>query len=286
VLLRANPLEDIANASQVQAVVVRGVFHDRATLDKMLTAVRDYVASTTPAPGAADGIDMNLPGELVARGRYVMKFNGQFEAGSEDFVITRDKAGFHVRVHSQPQGGFQAPAVVDYHVDSDCKFINAEWKQLTAKPIHAKYELIGATLTATAMQDNAALPPQEFTMPEGGVVTAPVSACDFALYRGLGLKVAETRECQAVGFGFPSWQVAAVPMTFTRKADEELAKPDGTKVTARRFATTATIEGMGEIGGEVWTDENGVMLKNVLNAPFGSIETTLVEAKQPDGAGQ
>ena len=183
VLLRANPLDDIANASKVQAVVVRGAYHDRATLDKMLDAVREYVASTTPAK--TEGVDMNLPGELVVRGRYAMKFNGQFEAGVEDFVVTRDKAGFHLRVHSQPKGGFQSPAVIDYHVDPNFKFVNAEWKQLTAKPTHATYALKDGTLTATAKAGAAALPPQEFTVPDRALITAPVNACDFALYRGL-----------------------------------------------------------------------------------------------------
>ncbi len=279
VLLRSNPFDNIANASKVQAVVVRGAYHDRATLDKMLAAVREYVASTTPAQ--AEGVDMNLPGELVVRGRYGMKFNGQFDAGMEDFVITRDKAGFHLRVHSQPQGGFQSPAVVDYHVDPNFKFVNAEWKQLTAKPTHATYALKDGTLTATAKEGDAALPPQEFAVPDRALITAPVSACDFALYRGLGLKVDETRECQAVGFGYPGWQVAAVPMTITRKADDEaFVLPDGTKITARRFATKTTVEGMGDMLGDVWTDEDGVMLRSVLKAQFGSIETTLIEQKR------
>ena len=67
-------------------------------------------------------------------------------------------------------------------------------------------------------------------------------------------------------------------MTITRKADDEaFALPDGTKITARRFATKTTVEGMGDMLGEVWTDEDGVMLKSVLRAQFGSIETTLIE---------
>jgi hypothetical protein len=104
-----------------------------------------------------------------------------------------------------------------------------------------------------------------------------VSACDFALYRALALEVGEARDIQAIGFGFPSWQVAAAPMTITRKVDETTTLADGTKITARRYATKMTLEGMGDMLGEVWTDERGVLVKSVLTAPFGSIQTVLVE---------
>ena len=278
VLLRANPLGDIANASRIQSVFVRGVHHDRAELDKMLEGVREYVSSTTPAAGAA-GVDMNLEGELVARGRYSMKFNGQFDAGVEDFVITRDKAGYHVRSHSQPQGGYAPPSVVTFHVDPAFKFISAEMKQLTAKPLTATYELKDRTLTATAVEGAENAKPQEFSMPDNGLVTASVNACDFVIFGAVrDLAIDATREFRAVGFGFGGWQVGAVPYTVTRKADEEFTKHDGTKVQAQRIDTMMTSQGM-EMKGQSWFDDKGVLLRTVLRAPFGTIETTLVETK-------
>jgi hypothetical protein len=45
VLLRANPLEDIGNARNIEAVFLRGRYFDRAALDRMLKEVRECVES-------------------------------------------------------------------------------------------------------------------------------------------------------------------------------------------------------------------------------------------------
>jgi imidazolonepropionase-like amidohydrolase len=45
VLLRANPLEDIGNARDIDAVFLRGRYFDRAALDRMLKEVRESVES-------------------------------------------------------------------------------------------------------------------------------------------------------------------------------------------------------------------------------------------------
>ena len=49
-------------------------------------------------------------------------------------------------------------------------------------------------------------------------------------------------------------------------------------MTAHRFNTTTTVPGM-EMKGESWFDDKGVLLKSVLTAAFGKVETTLVERK-------
>jgi imidazolonepropionase-like amidohydrolase len=43
VLLRANPLEDIGNARNIEAVFLRGRYFDRASLDRMLEEARERV---------------------------------------------------------------------------------------------------------------------------------------------------------------------------------------------------------------------------------------------------
>jgi hypothetical protein len=45
VLLRANPLEDIGNARDIEAVFLRGRYFDRAALDQILEDVRECVES-------------------------------------------------------------------------------------------------------------------------------------------------------------------------------------------------------------------------------------------------
>lgn len=279
VLLRSDPTADIDAVSAIQGVFVRGRHLDRAALDKMLTSVREFVSSAAPAQ-PAQGVDMNLAGELVARGRYVMKFNGQFDAGTEDFVITRDKAGYHVRANSQPMGGIQPPALVDFHVDSDFKFISARLQQLTAKPIVAEYSMNGDALLATPISGAGDAQPFEFKVPENGVVGAPVSACDFTLFGTLrDLKVDETRTLQAVSFGFGGWRIAAAHYAVTFRGESDFVMPDGATVKARHYVTKMSAQGM-EINGETWIDERGVMLKSVLRAQFGMIETALASLEK------
>jgi hypothetical protein len=243
----------------------------------MLAEVREHVTSTTPTSQPA--IDMALPGEVVRRGRYSMKFNNQFDAGVEDFLITRDAAGYHIRCHSQPKGGFQSPMLITFNVGSDWSFKTAEMKQLTQKELVATYELKERAVIAKATDKGVQQEPQEFALADNAIMTAPVNACDFAIFGGVDLKTDEKREYQAVGFGFPTWQVAAVPYTITRKADEEIEMRDGAKIKARRYATTMSVQGM-TMNSEHWVDEQGVLLRSVLRAPFGQVETMLIEQKR------
>jgi imidazolonepropionase-like amidohydrolase len=41
VLLRANPLGDVRNAREIEAVFLRGTYYDRAGLDRLLAEARD-----------------------------------------------------------------------------------------------------------------------------------------------------------------------------------------------------------------------------------------------------
>ena len=77
VLLDRNPLEDVAALRSIRAVVLRGVLHDRAALDRMLTGTRDTVAAwngvgrrmnTTTLHAAAASDDVAAITTLLAGG--------------------------------------------------------------------------------------------------------------------------------------------------------------------------------------------------------------------------
>jgi hypothetical protein len=55
--------------------------------------------------------------------------------------------------------------------------------------------------------------------------------------------------------------------------------PDGTEAQSGHFVMTLTSQGM-EVSGESWIDERGVLLKSVLRALFGMVETALVSLKR------
>lgn len=48
VLVRANPLEDIRNAQEIEGVFLRGEYNDREALDRLLREARDLAATSTP----------------------------------------------------------------------------------------------------------------------------------------------------------------------------------------------------------------------------------------------
>jgi len=50
VLLRANPLDDVRHAREIDAVFLRGQLFDRERLDAMLAEVRSAVEATLPPP--------------------------------------------------------------------------------------------------------------------------------------------------------------------------------------------------------------------------------------------
>ncbi len=268
-LVRGNPLEDVKRAAEIEAVFYRGRYLDRKALDGLLEGVRSGVAATLPV---ADAGALELPGREIARGRYLVKFQ-EFDAGWEDFVITADDSGYHVKAHNRPQGGPQAPFVVTYHMGPRYEFQGAEWRRLTGESVEATYQAAGGKITATARQGGAVLPEQTLEIPADGLLSGPAYALEFAAIGAAGLAVGETRSFTSIGFGMMSWQLMTAPYTMTRNPDTTL-HVDGEAVPARHYTSTLVTD-WGNFTGESWTDESGVMLKSVSKMPFGTITVRL-----------
>lgn len=266
VLLRVNPLEDIRNARQVEAVFLRGQYFDRARLDAMLADVRGAVKRSLPVE---ETVELSLPGEVVARGRYAARFQ-TWDAGVEDFLITKDRDGYHLMAHNEPKGGFMTPFVVTVHVGPDFRFRSAEWRQLSTAQLKATYTAEAGRIKAEATQAGQPLPAQELPLPENAAVGAPAYANDFLLIGLARLEVGETKEFQSLSFGYPSWQLSSGPLVLTREPDARLARPEG-EVTARVYKSRIQTPA-GEFNTTLWTDEGGVVLKSTLRMPFGTVE--------------
>jgi imidazolonepropionase-like amidohydrolase len=274
VLLRASPLDDVSNVSQIEGVMLRGKWLDRAALDAMQAEVVEFVEASLPAENVA--VKLEAPGEVVHRGRYHMKFM-EFDAGVEDFIITRSDRGWHVRVHNQPQGGYQAPMLVGADFDESGNPISATWAQLTSKPVEAVYSIEGNKLTATAKIGGEAQDPQSLELPANALFSPPAYAAEFIIAKSLAMKPGETREFQAVSFGYPSWQASLLPYTITRHDDEKLALADGREITAQRSTSVMKMP-IGEFTGETWLRGDGLMVKTVMKMPFGTFELVLDES--------
>ncbi len=269
VLVGGNPLDDVENAARIEGVFLRGRYLDRSELDRILGDVKSSVAGSLAQPAP---VDLSLPGEVVRRGRYLVKFQ-QFDAGFEEFLITRDDAGWHMKANVQPRGGPQVPSIVTFHAEPDFGFAGAEYATQTGVPVTASYAVATGKLTARARSGHQELPVQELDLPEGAILSSPASATDFALLGAANLQPGESRTFALVSFGFESWKAGLVDYTLTRLEDTRLTI-DGRRGAARAY-TSEMVLPFGKVQGQAWTDDRGVMVKSVMVMPFGTITVRL-----------
>ncbi len=269
VLLSANPLDDISNTLKIEGVFVRGKYYDRIALDNLLKDVRLQVVASLPKTSA---IKLELPGEPIARGTYTAKF-GKFDAGTEEFLITRAADGFRLIANNQPKGGFQKPTLVTMHYGPDWSFISATFKPLVESPTEATYTRIGKQIEARATKDGKPLPVQTVDAPDTFSLGSPIYAGEFMSLQAAKLEVGKTLEASAIGFGYPDWKLTTTTITITREPDTEVQRAGG-KAKARFFKSVLNTP-MGAFNGKTWTDERGVVLKSEVVMPFGTVTAEL-----------
>lgn len=270
VLLAANPLDDIGNTSKIESVWQRGERHDRAALDALLKGVEDAVAASAPAE---EDVTLDLPGEVVLRGTYKIKF-GPFDAGTEDVLITKTADGYSIMGHSKPQGGPQGPYVMTWHVGPDFKFRSATYRQLSKQPVEAAYTLESGALRATATREGKPLPPASVDIGPDDAISAPTYAADFVWLGATTLEPGEAVEMEAASFGYPDWKPQKAPFKAVRQVDADLVRPGGVTVRARCYRQVLTTP-MGAFTTDLWTDERGIPLKAVTTMPFGTMTIEL-----------
>ena len=276
VLLRANPLEDIAATTTIDAVYLRGKRFDREALDGMLSEAKESASATVASEDDEDaGAALpEIPGARIAGGTYTAKFQ-QFPAGTETFLFTRSERGYHLAAHNRPQGGFQQPSIGVFAFDEDFDLLSAEWRQLGNPPLTAHYSVKDGKLHARATRGGEEIGEESHDLPDDAVFSGPFYAIDVVAVNALDLDVGEERVFPGVGFGFglESWKPARTPVTMKRLADATLERPTG-EVSVRHYTSTIKTTA-GEFSGEIWTDEHGVPLRSVLTMPFGAIEVVL-----------
>ncbi len=278
VLLRANPLDDVSAVRQIAGVFLKGKYFDRAKLDGLLQETAERVRGAVPAEAS---VKLELPGEVVLRGRYKATFN-TMDAGDEEFLITRDAEGHHLMAHSRPKG-FSVPSVTTLHVGADFSFRSAEWRQQSESPLTARYTLDGSKIRVSAARSGQPADEQTLDWPSDALVSAPAYAMEFVSNNAAVLEVGQTRAFNAVGFGYPDWHVTVTKFTLTRLDDTELKLGERSR-PARRY--TAVIETpMGNLNSETWTDERGVTLKSTLKMPFGVVAYELDVSEEPERVG-
>ncbi len=276
VLTDANPLEDIRHASRIRHVFLAGEHFDRAELDALLArakAAAEGARAGAPATNP-EADDLSVPGELVAKGTYTLKF-GQFDAGTETFAIGKTAEGFHIVSVQRPKGGMQPATRNTVTLGPDYAFRSATWTTLTRAPVAATYTLEGGVLKARAKNADADEKPQDMPIAPDLIIAPPIYASEFITANARPMAVGEVFSGSSVSWGMNGWQMLAAPLTMQRKPDETIRRGDA-DVPVRRYSSVLTTD-MGKFESESWVDARGIMLMTTLKMPFGQLTMQLAE---------
>lgn len=275
VLVRENPLENVANAREIETVFLRGRMFDREGIDGLL-ALAESRATTAHQPADAE-ITFDLPGEEEFRGRFVMKFE-QWDAGTEHFLITHHHDGWHVAAHVAPAGPGQVPSYTTLHFGHDGSFISGTWKQLATTPIEATYTIENGQLVARSPRGDGNEDVLRIDLPADFVIGAPILAADVVTKPMLHLAPGEKRELSFVAFGFPSWQPTTYTGTVERLEDETLNFGDENnplEVRVERYDTDLRTP-MGQMQSSQLYDKTGMMRRSAFRMGYGQLTVEYV----------
>jgi len=272
--LNANPLERIEATREIAAVAHRGEVFDRAALDAMLD---DAALAASAEPAVADeqvvlGVpEFEMPGEFVASGEYAYSF-GDFDAGREIFRITREGDAHHITAHARFNGGPQPPSVTTTTFGPGFTFVSGAYRLIGREAPPAHYRMDGETVVATAGEESNSAP-----APPGAIIAGPSVATEFGALQSLGLAVGKSVTPPYIGFGNPTWRLAAVANTITRLPDGEVEGPGGKNFKTSVYEQVLTIPGMGQVRSTTHLNELGVVVASRLDLPMGSLEIELIE---------
>lgn len=270
VLVRKDPLLDIRHAAEIEHVFLRGAHYDRAALAGMLEDVRTLIAEADAAPSeVADApVGADLPGKEVARGVYRMAF-GEFDAGTEQFVITETEDAYHLRAEIRPRGGGQVPSSVTARSNKRGELRSVEWTQHSSPVVTATYEIEGDTLKATATKGGELQPAQMVEFTERHILSLPAIAGAFMECRALSLRPGETKELTVLSFGFPDWRTQPSAYKVSR-FDAATIEVSGVAMECAHYLTE-TVTPIGVFKSESWLDENALPYRAVITMPFGVV---------------
>lgn len=275
-LLRANPLEDIRNARQIELLLDRGRVYRRTDLDALIDSVRqDLLAMAEPGDGGPDGEfadDEDDAGALLQRGTYELSF-GSFPAGRETFVLRATADRLTLRAKRRPSGGPEAPSDLTLVYTPEHAFEEARWHSRGATDVVATYVREGDQVVARAVVDGDEQEPQRIDFPPGSALSTPCTGSDYFLHEGLALAVGETTEKTVVAFGYPDWHLVSYSITCARLPDEDFplgAEVFRVEVYAYEFSTP-----MGTLRVTNHRARDGRILRSTLVLPFGTARAQL-----------
>lgn len=270
VLLRSDPLVDVRNYSQIEAVALRGRWFDRAALDGLLAQAREAASGASEIVAAAQVLVQEVPGEPVHSGSFEFRFAGN-PAGRENFLWTQDGDGWHLQAQLLPEGGFTKPCIVTAHYGPDRRLRAATWRRPDGSET-ANYRVEHDRVFARGGKTGAET---EVELALDGASFGPdVFAADWLNYQALALAPGATLEDRLYGFGMEGWKPIASSRKLKRDPDAEVPW-QGAPLPVSVYTAEFVMDGQ-SMKARTWLAPDGMPIKAAFSMAFGKFEAVRV----------
>lgn len=258
VLIRTNPLQEIRNAADIEAVFVRGRYFDRAALDRLLTDAREDVLTRSPAPIRTERLE--LPGVVVARGRYNLFFE-QYGDGTEDFLITKVGEVYHYKAMRVQRGFGRYPTLQTGQWTANFTPLQGESEPSVLLPTVEQYGVKQNLLYHDAIRSGKSLGKTQSIFPNDTALRSPFLSADFFLFHLLRLNVGQTKRVETFLLGRQDWKPQRQQVNVERWADESAEASVRQTPLCQHYSMT--VVGNDDVRSDVWLNAQGVPVKQV-----------------------
>ena len=257
----------------------RGRYFNRAALDKLLAEAREDILARSPDPARA--VRLELPGEIVARGRYSL-FYEQYGDGSEEFLITRDKGTYRFMSLRRQAGFGRFPLLQTGKWQSDFTPVQAVLDPFVRLPTRETYRIEAGRLKGNAARKAEVVTRRSIVFPPLSVLRSPLLASDYFLshrLEQLKLSVGETRRIETILIGRPDGKPEPQAVNILRHADETVGLSSKSAALCRHYSILV-LKSSGDVSEartDIWFNAEGIPVKQVVTER-GSKRSAVLDA--------
>ena len=258
VLTRNNPLQDIRNAADIEAVFVRGRYFDRTALGRLLADAHEDILARSPAPVRTERLE--LPGIVVARGRYNL-FYEQYGDGTEEFRITKVGDTYHYAALRRQPGFGRYPVLQTGQWNANFTPVQGELEPSVLLPTVERYGVKQNVLYHDAVRSGKSLGKTQSVYPGGSALRSSLLSADFFFFQRLQLNVGQTKRVEMTLLGRQDWKPERRQVDVERRADESAEASVHQTPFCRRYSII--VVGNADVRSDVWLNTQGVPVKQV-----------------------
>ncbi|MBC8138803.1 MAG: amidohydrolase family protein [Fibrella sp.] len=255
-LTRKNPLDDVRNVAQIEAVFARGNYFDKAALDRLLTEAREEIRARSPDPSQKVAIE--IPGQVVAEGYYDL-FYEKYGDGRDAFRITRDGTCYRLMVVRRQQGFGRYPIVQTSEWNLDFTPRKMTSRPVVLLPTIEQYSVEQNRLNGKSIRDTRTINTTSNKFSRDSMIRSPIPVTDYFLFRRSPMKVGETRRVETFLLGRSDWKPDRQSVRLTRYPDESVEIAPGQRLLCQHYQMRSGTDLM--IKTETWLNAEGLPVK-------------------------